>query len=260
MLRIRVKVSRASEAVGNCIRSAEVHAEVLQRYDIGNITSAKDGWWRNDQTYVVSLEETKTGEPLGGVRLQRWGNGVPLPIESALAGVDRYVHAWVASFANAGVGELCGLWCSPRLKGFGIGGLLTKMGLSLGPELKTRTILGLCDTRNVATNVGFGFARDPSLATEGSFEYPRPGLVAHVLRVSDSRRLEGAVASHRADVESYRRSPVGVEILEAGGQYVELERDLRIGSLEAPAQRRARASRPNASREPLLFEHATETF
>lgn len=260
MLRIRVKAYCASEAVGNCMRSAEVHAQVLQRYDIGNVTSAKDGWWRNEQTYVVLLEETQTGEPLGAVRLQRWGNGVPLPIESALAGVDRYVHAWVASFANAGVGELCGLWCSPRLKGFGIGGVLTKMGLSLGPELKTRTILGLCDTRNVATNVGFGFARDASLAAGGAFEYPRPGLVAHVLRVPDSRRLEGATASHRGDVESYRRSPVGVEILEAGGQYVELERDLRIGSLEAPAQRRARASRPNASREPLLLERAPEPY
>jgi hypothetical protein len=240
------------------MKSAEVHAQVLQRYDIGNVTSAKDGWWRNEQTYVVLLEETTTGEPLGAVRLQRWGNGVPLPIESALASVDSYVHAWVASFANAGVGELCGLWCSPRLKGFGVGAVLTKMGLSLGPELKTRTILGLCDTRHVATNVGFGFAREPSLATGGSFEYPRPGLMAHVLRVPDSRRLEGAAVSHRGDIESYRRSPVGVEILESSGQYVELERDLRIGSLEAPAQRRVRASRPNASREPLLREHAPE--
>jgi hypothetical protein len=258
MLRIRAKAFRAPEAVGNCLRSADVHAQVLRKYDIGNVTSAKDGWWKNEQTYAVLLEETKTGEPLGGVRLQRWGNGVPLPIESALADVDRYVHAWVASFASAGVGELCGLWCSPRIKGFGIGGVLTKMGMSLASELKTRTILGLCDTRNVATNVGFGFARDATLASEGSFEYPRPGLCAHVLRVPDARRLEGAIASHRIAVESYRRVPVGLEILEAGGQYIELERDLRVTSLEAPAQRRAHASRPNASAQPLFLERAPE--
>jgi hypothetical protein len=258
MLRIRVKAFRASEAVGNCMKNADSHAQVLRRYDIGNITSAKDGWWKNEQTYVILLEETATSEPLGAVRLQRWGNGVPLPIESAMAGIDRYVHSWVASFASSGVGELCGLWCSPRLKGFGLGGILTKMGLSLAPELKTRTVLGLCDTRNVSTNLGFGFARDASLASEGSFEYPKPGLYAHVLRVPDSRRLEGAMASHRIAVESYRRSPVGSEILEAGGQYVELERDLRVTSLEAPAQRRARASRPNASLAPLLLERALE--
>ena len=260
MLRIRVRALRAFEAVGNCMRSADAHAQVLRRYDIGNITSAKDGWWTNEQTYVVLLEETETSEPLGAVRLQRWGNGQPLPIETAMASVDRYVHSWVASFSSSGVGELCGLWCSPRLKGFGIGGILTKMGLSLAPELKTRTVLGLCDTRNVATNVGFGFARDASLATEGAFEYPRPGLLAHVLRVPDSRRLECAMASHRIAVQSYRRSPVGREILEAGGQYVELERDLRVTSLEGPAPRRARASRPSASLKPLLLEHAPEAF
>jgi hypothetical protein len=229
---------------------------VLRSYDIGNITSASDEWWKNEQTFVLLLEETETGEPLGAVRLQRWDNRVPLPIESALAKVDCSVHSWVASFAGDGVGELCGLWCSPRLKGFGIGAALTKMGLSLATELGTRTIVGLCDTRNVSQNTSYGFACDASLAG-GSFEYPRPGLFAHVLRVGDAQGLDAATPENRRVIEAYRRSPVGRELIEADGRSLVLERDLAISS-EAPVRRRARVSRPTAAMHAPLFDFGAE--
>ena len=148
------------------------------------------------------------------MRLQRWGNGVPLPIERALTNVDARVHDWVASFSDDGVGELCGLWCSPRLKGYSLGRVLTRMGISISTQLGTRTILGLCDTRAVAANEQVGFARDPALATAGSFEYPRPGLNAHVLRVADAVDLDDASAVERLAIEEYRDEPVGRELFD----------------------------------------------
>ena len=251
MLRLRIKAFSAVEAVGNCARNAQIHAQVLRRYDIGNITSAKDGWWKNEETFALLLEDAQTGDPLGAVRLQRFGNRFPLPLESALTNVERSVHAWVASFAEDGVGELCGLWCSPLLKGFGMGAVLTRMGLAVATELRARTVLGLCDTRNVMQNLGYGFARDVSLAG-GTFEYPRPGLFAHVLRVADAERLEGATRSNRMAIEAYRRSPIGHEVIEAGERKLVLERDLSLGPVALPAQRPARASRPSAVHAPLF--------
>jgi hypothetical protein len=236
MQRLSVTAHCAPESVGNCRRSAQAHAQVLQRYDIANITSAKDGWWNNELTSVLLLSDADTNEPLGGVRLQRWGNGVPLPIERAMAEVDARVHDWVASFASAGVGELCGLWCSPRLKGYSLGNVLTRMGLSIATQLRTQTVLGLCDTRTVAGNERLGFERDPMLATYGTFEYPRPGLHAHVLRVADADVLEEAHADERFAIEEYRAEPVGRELFDGPDGWLEIERDLRLVP-DAPPER-----------------------
>jgi hypothetical protein len=220
---------------------------VLRKYDIDNVTSASDAWWQNDETFVLLLEEAVSGEALGAVRLQRWGNRVPLPIESALASVDRTVHAWVESFAPRGVGELCGLWSSPRLKGFGMGAVLTRMGLSLATTLETRTVLGLCDTRNVMQNLGYGFERDETLALGGRFEYPRPGLFAHVLRLADAERLDVATRSNRLAIEAYRRSPVGHEVLESNGRRLVLERDLGLTRERMAESRRVPSLAASAS-------------
>jgi hypothetical protein len=213
-------------------------------YDIGNITSAKQGWWENENTFVLLMEDARTGEPLGAVRLQRWGNGIPLPIERAMANVDTRVHDWVASFADEGVGELCGLWCSPRLKGYSLGVVLTRMGLSIATQARARTVLGLCDTRNVAANERVGFARDPELASSGSFEYPRPGLNAHVLRVADAARLSDATPDDRLAIDEYREEPVGTELIQGRDGWLELERDLRlVPAAEVPRTPVARLTR-----------------
>lgn len=230
MLHLTVTAHSARESVGKCKRNALAHAQVLQMYDIGNITSAKQGWWDNDQLSVLLMEDTKTGEPLGAVRLQRWGNGIALPIERALTGVDERVHDWIESFADTGVGELCGLWCSPRLKGYSLGAVLTRMGLSIATQLRTQTVLGLCDTRNVAANEKLGFARDPELADEGTFVYPRPGLNAHVLRVADAYWLDDATHEDFLRIDEYRDEPVGAELIDGKDGWLELERDLRLFS------------------------------
>jgi hypothetical protein len=228
MLHLSITALCAPESVGNCRQNAHAHAQVLRRYDIANITSAKDGWWENEFTSALLLCDAETTEPLGAVRLQRWGNGVALPIERALTTVDTRVHEWVAGFADAGVGELCGLWCSPRLKGYSLGAVLTRMGLAIATQLRTRTVLGLCDTRAVAGNEKLGFARDALLATHGTFEYPRPGLNAHVLRIADAAELEDADAEERFAIEEYRAEPVGRELFDGPDGWLELERDLRL--------------------------------
>jgi hypothetical protein len=254
MLRLSVTAHSASEAVGNCRKNAQVHAQVLRMYDIANITSAKQGWWENERTSVLLMQDAVTREPLGAVRLQRWGNGIPLPIELALASVDPRVHEWVGGFADDGVGELCGLWCSPRLRGFSLGKVLTRMGLSIATQLRTRTILGLCDARSVSTNEALGFVRDPELASAGTFEYPRPGLNAHVLRIDDALRLDRATHHDWLAIDEYREEPVGRELVEGRDGWLELERDLRLvpgaGVPCAPLERSTR--RPGIGEVPAL--------
>jgi hypothetical protein len=182
--------------------------------------------------FALLLEDSESGEPLGGVRLQRWGNGQALPLESAVAPVDPRVHAWVACFADRGVGELCGLWCSPKLQGLHLGAVLTRMGLALASQLQTQTLFALCDSSKAAYNCALGFTRDARLARKGTFEYPRPGLMAQVLQVPNIWRLSGATPENRSAVSYYRDAPLGTELIGRGELRIELERDLRVSPPE----------------------------
>jgi hypothetical protein len=195
--------------------------EVLRRYGIESITSAHQKWWTNDNTCAVLLRDGDSDEPVGGVRLQRWGNGIPLAVEGALARVDPRVSAWVASFAKGGVGELCGLWCSPRVRGFGLGVQLTRMGIALAAQAQTNTLFGLCDTRNVEANLRLGFAVDGTLAAvaggAGLFgdattlvDHPTPHLRPLPLRPRLRRRRSrlrrpGSGGAHRPQGARRRR-------------------------------------------------------
>jgi hypothetical protein len=177
---------------------------VLALHGLGNVSSAHHDWWENPNTFVLLLEDARGGAPLGGVRLQRWGNGEALPLERALACVDPRVHAWIACFADRGVGELCGLWCAPELRGFQLGLVLTRMGLALAAQLRTQTLFALCDSSKAANNCALGFTEDRTLAEQGTFEYPRPGLRAQVLKLANTWRLPEATLENRATVSHYR--------------------------------------------------------
>jgi len=233
---LTVKACRAPDAADDCRRNAAASLEVLRRYDIDNITSAHQEWWANGDTYAVLLEDRASGEPLGGVRLQRWGNGLPLALEGALGRIDGRVHAWIAGFDGGGVGELCGLWCARAVRGFGLGVLLTSMGIALAAAAQTDTLFGLCDTRNVEANLRLGFRVDGTLAANGVFEYPRPGLFAHVLRLDGARRRPGATPAARATIGHYRDVPVGVETIESEHGSLLLHRDLMLVD-RTPARR-----------------------
>jgi hypothetical protein len=257
MRRLIVRGYLARNAVRNCEENAHVHAQVLRKYDIANITSAKTGWWHDPETVVLLLEDAATAEPLGAVRLQRFSADRPLPLETALAGIDPRVHARVASFAREGVGELCGLWCSPQVKGYGLGAVLTRMGLSLALATGTTTIFGVCDTRLLTQNLKLGFLRDHALASHGAFEYPRPGLVAHVLCMPDAQHLGSATLEERTAIEDYRARPFGRELLEGPAGRIELVRHLGVRSASKPAAQTGRFARvlaPIQSALSRLFE------
>jgi hypothetical protein len=234
-VRLVARVVSAAAAVAECRRNAAACLPVLRCYAIENVASAQQEWWADPDTYALLLADRDTGEPVGGVRLQRWGGRLPLPIETAVGLIDPRVHAWVAGFAPLGVGEICGLWRAPRLRGFGLGARLTCMAIALATLARTRTLVGLSDPRGLAVNAPLGLAVDPRLASNGRFGYPRPGLVAHVLRSHDAFRLPNAQPAARAAILDYRYRPIGREVVCAARGTVELERNLSGAPCLKPA-------------------------
>jgi hypothetical protein len=246
-MRLIARVVSPAEAVADCQRSAAACVPVLRCYGIENVTSAHQEWWADPDTHAVLLTERDTGAPVGGVRLQRWGGRLRLPIESAVGPIDPRVHAWIAGFGALGVGELCGLWRAPRLRGFGIGARLTCMAIALATLARTRTLIGLCDTRSLEANARLGLRPDPTVGANGRFAYPRATLVAHVLRDPDAFRLSNARPDARDVILAYRYRPIGREVLCGPRGTLELERDLR-GEPEAPRADQRATSHPALAR------------
>jgi len=67
-MRLTVKVFRATDAPEDCRRNAVACLQVLRRYGIANITSAKQDWWANPEVYALLLVDSHTGAPLGALR------------------------------------------------------------------------------------------------------------------------------------------------------------------------------------------------
>ncbi len=244
-MRLTVRACRAPDAATDCRRNAVAWLQVLHRHGIANVTSAQQDWWTNPDTYALLLEDADSGEPMGGVRLQRFGNGIPLPLEVALRRVDPRALAVLAGCAPRGVGELCGLWRSPTVAGFGLGARLTAMGIALATQVDIATLFGLCDTRHVTDNLRLGFQIDTTLARRGRFEYPRPGLTAHVLRIPDARGLPNASPDVRAAIDGYRRAPGGRERIRVGPRSLDLTWRLRLSEgASRPRRASATKSRP----------------
>jgi hypothetical protein len=181
MLHVRARVFRAIDDVEACRRYAIHHHEVLTGFDLANVTSLTRDWTSDANIVVVLLEDESDASPLGGIRLERLTPDQPLPIERALSRLDRRVHELVQS-ADGPVAELCGLWSSPRLRGTGMGKLLTRMGVYVAATRGIETLFGICDERSLPANFEIGFVVEHRLAQRGAFRYPRPDLTAYALR------------------------------------------------------------------------------
>lgn len=64
--------------------------------------------------------------------------------------------------------------------------VLMRMGLSLASQVDAKTIVGICDGRLLPQNLSLGYLHDPSLASQGTFDYPKPGTACYVLPRSRS--------------------------------------------------------------------------
>jgi hypothetical protein len=209
MIRAQLRVFRAPDDVAACERYSRSHREVLEYFDIAGVTSSGRDWFDDPNVLVVLLDEVAGGEALGGIRLERAGGTRPLPLELALSKIEPNVRALSSSSVPGGSAELCALFSSRRLRGAGMGQLLTRIGLTLAVERGIGRLFGICDSRSLETNLALGFGVESSFADRGRFRYPRPDLTAHVLSAElDSWRVPAR--PEHGSIREFREARSGV--------------------------------------------------
>ena len=230
-----IRLFRAVDDIESCQRYVVGHSKVLKIFGITMITSAKLQWMEDPDTYMILVESDNGEKILGGARLQVAKGKFALPIEDALAKFDPKIHQFINEFLPDGTGELCGLWNSREVAGLGIGSIyLGRVGVALALQLNLTTLYALCAPATVSNCLRVGFLVDERLGQNGTFYYPKEGLVATAVLLNDVTTLSTADPDEREKIFELRDNPV-LEKNESGprGHPLEIKFQLSLSRLRS---------------------------
>ncbi len=204
-----IKAFRAVDNIAACEKYVEGHVRVLKIFGITMITSAKVEWFDDPDTYVILVESEDEEKIYGGARIQVSGGRYNLPIETAVSEFDPSVHDMVGNLARNGTGELCGLWNSREVAGYGVGSIyLGRVGVAIATQLKLETLFALCAPATVKNCMRVGFKVETSLGNNGTFYYPKEDLIATAVLLNDVPVLSTADPFEKAAIMDLRKNPV----------------------------------------------------
>ena len=202
---LRLKAFRAVDNPELAQKYVQGHQDVLKIYGITEITSAKDDWYNNPATYAIVAIDEDTQEVVGGIRMQVVGGDRPLPVEDAVGYMDDRIHDIVHTYHTIfGAAELCGLWNSRKVAGYGVSWLLTRTGIAIAPQVGVRTLFGICANITLPMFKKTGYVIERSVGVDGTFYYPKSDLLAYTI-IMDAELLDTAHAEEREKIFNLRK-------------------------------------------------------
>lgn len=212
----KIRVFKSPDDIETSLRYVEGHRKVLESYGVKKVTSASNDWLYDPETYVL-LVESEDGEKIyGGGRIQVRSDVMKMPMENAIAKIDDKIYQYVDNLGQVSIAEFCGLFNSKEVAGYGIGSIfLVRIGVAIASQVGVKYLMALCSpaTLKNSTRVGFEVIRD--LGENGTFYYPKEGLVATALIIKDVENLPGANQEERERIFDLRLNPIQ-EALEKG--------------------------------------------
>ncbi len=187
---VHIRAYRAIDDVKTSMRFAEGHAAVLAHHGIQRVASANAEWVNDPDVYVI-IATSPGGEKIyGGARIQIRRPDRYLPLETAFAKYDKNIHQVIGKMQDEGCGELCALWNSMEVAGFGIGSrLIINCAVSMTQRLKIRHLLALTSPVTRRFIPAFGFYTIPNIGIDGGIPYPTERLKATVAHFINPDRL-----------------------------------------------------------------------
>ncbi len=233
MLSVKFKAFRAVDEPELCEKFMEGHRRVLEIYDIAMVTSNKALWTTHKNTYVILVESAEDGRAMGGARVQIADNVLPLPIEEAVGKVDKAIHAVINEHKQNLTGEVCGLWNSREIAGYGIGSIfLTRAVITVAYHRGVHSLFALCAPATVSVAQRAGFIIEHSLGNKGFFNYPKIHLVATAMFIQDLKELKHARPNDRLQIRDLiaKQNQAREEIGPKGKIHIDYQLELTLES------------------------------
>jgi hypothetical protein len=190
---VRLRAFRAIDEPETCELFIEGHTHVLTSIGVTKVTSNKNEWTKNPAAFVMTVESLDGKKVYGGARVHVSGGSEPLPIEQATGAMDARVFDLVWRFAQQGTGELCGLWNSREIAGYGIGSIfLIRTTVAISYQIGIQSLFALCAPYTIPPGEAVGMEIEKSIGHDGTFYYPKLDLVATTMILKDVPTLSKA--------------------------------------------------------------------
>jgi hypothetical protein len=204
----RIRAYRAPDDVETSLKYADGHRKVLEAYGVKKVTSSSYDWLEDPHTYVIIVESEDGSRIYGGTRVQVRSPDLKMPMEGAIAKIDPKIYNYVDQIGDYNVAEFCGLFNSKEVAGYGIGSVyLGRTAMAISSMVGIKYLMGLCSPITLVISQRIGFEVLTDLGDNGTFYYPKEGLIATSLIARDLINLPLATDEERGKIFSLRENP-----------------------------------------------------
>ncbi|MFB9844514.1 hypothetical protein [Mucilaginibacter ginsenosidivorans] len=204
---VRLRAFRAIDEPETCELFIEGHTHVLTSIGVTKVTSSKNEWTKNPAAFVMIVESLDGRKVYGGARVHVAGGSELLPIEQATCTIDSNVFNLVWRFAQQGTGEVCGLWNSREIAGYGIGSIfLVRTAIAISSQIGVQSLFALCAPYTIPAAEAVGMEKEKSIGNDGTFYYPKLDLIATVMLLKDVPTLSKANAEDKNAIMRIREN------------------------------------------------------
>jgi len=230
---VRLRAFRAVDDPKTCELFLEGHTHVLTSIGVTKVTSSKNEWLSNPAAFVMVVESLDGKKLYGGVRLHVAGGTEPLPIEQATGMLDPGVFDLVWEYAQHGTGELCGLWNSREIAGYGVGSIfLSRVCVAITTQVGLQSLFALGAPYTVKMAENIGYVREESIGNNGTFYYPKLDLLATTLILKDPATLVRAEEEERAAIFKLRDNMNQVRVERLRNKEITIHYQIEIPHLD----------------------------
>jgi hypothetical protein len=204
---VRLRAFRAIDEPETCELFIEGHTHVLTSIGVTKVSYSKNEWVQNPAAFVMIVESMDGKKIYGGARVHVSGGTEPLPIEQATGAMDAGIFDLVWNYAQYGTGELCGLWNSREIAGYGIGSIfLIRTAVAISYQIGIQSLFALCAPYTIPPGEAVGMERETSIGKEGTFYYPKLDLIATTMVLKDVPTLTKAYEEDKKAILKIREN------------------------------------------------------
>ncbi len=230
---VRLRAFRATEEPHTCDLFVQGHEHVLASIGVTKVTSSKNTWITNPGAFVIIVESLDGSRVYGGARVHVAGGSELLPLEQATGAMDPNVFELVKDYAQHGTGELCGLWNSREIAGYGIGSIfLIRAAVAIAYQIQLKSLFALCAPYTVKPVESVGMHLEPSVGNQGTFYYPKQDLIATTMVLTDLDVLSTADEEDRNAIFSIRENLNAVRVESLRGKNITIHYQTLIPNLD----------------------------
>lgn len=205
---VRIRAYKAKDDIATSLRYIEGHRKVLESYGVPKVTSSVEHWLEDEHTYVIVAESGDGKKIYGGTRVQIKSPSIKMPMEDAIAKVDKSIYQYVDRMGDYNVAEFCGLFNSKEVAGWGIGSMfLGRIAIAIASKVGIANLMGLCSPATLRNSLKVGFEILRDLGNNGVFYYPKEDLIATSLIIRDIDQLPNAWPEERSRILDLRNNP-----------------------------------------------------